>query len=218
MFLSESVIYSILKFARERFGSFIHMYCHEVFAVSIFAVFFLSLFVGERAKSVLLVLSNLGLLGVMLTIISILLMLTLTVLSLRKAEELEKAFAIRVIVVFSLAMVMFLLVRMLLVMYAPVEYFLTFLIIICWSLLMTTIINIIYYLTGKDIDKVKEFISYIFILILSIIMLPILRIINVETLWSFVAEVVDILYVEFLMMAIVSLGYFFFKLQTLKHS
>jgi len=83
---------------------------------------------------------------------------------------------------------------------------------------MATIMNIIYYLTGKDIDKVKEFISYIFILILSIIMLPILRIVNVKTLWSFVAEVVGILYVEFLMMAIVSLGYFFFKLQISKHS
>ena len=211
-------MYSLLKFARERFGSFIHNYCHKVFVASIFAVFVLSLFVKKRAVSVLLVLSDLGLLGVMLTIISILLMLTLTVLSLRRSEELERAFAIRVIVVFSLAMVMFLLVRMLLVMYAPVEYFLTFLIIICWSLLMTTIINIIYYLTGRDIGKVKEFISYIFILILSIIILPILRIINVESVWSFAAEIVSILYVEFLMMAIVSLGYFFFKLQIPKHS
>ena len=83
---------------------------------------------------------------------------------------------------------------------------------------MTTIINIIYYLTGRDIGKVKEFISYIFILILSIIILPILRIINVESVWSFAAEIVSILYVEFLMMAIVSLGYFFFKLQIPKHS
>jgi len=108
----------------------------------------------DTVNKVFSVLSNATFLGTVLLIISIILMLTVSGKE-RETVILLKRGAVELLAV---AVFMFLAVECLLSIYGPMNLFLAFLTIICWSFILAVIMHVIFYLSYEKEEVVFSFI------------------------------------------------------------
>ena len=141
-------------------------------------------------------------------------------LSLRKEEDVERAFRVKIVVLFSIAVFLFIAVKMLLSIYSPENMFLVFLIILCWSFIVATIMHIIYFLTRMDIERVLDYTYWVLVIAsTAVIIIPLTHLLTAITFhrYSALAEIgmefLRTLFIVAILIAIITLGFYFFLKQ-----
>jgi len=164
-------------------------------------------------------LSDTTFLGIVLTMVSIMLSFSVALLSLRREEYVERVFRVKVIALFSVAIFLFIAVKTLLSIYGPEDMFLAFLIVLCWSLVVATIMHIIYFLTMMNIEKVLDYTCWVLIIACTaVIIIPIIHLFTAVIFHKYSAlaeigmEFLRTLFIVAILVAIITAGFsIFFK-------
>lgn len=165
-------------------------------------------------------LSDTTFLGIVLTMVSIMLSFSVALLSLRREEDVERVFRVKVVALFSVTIFLFIAVKTLLSIYGPENMFLAFLIILCWSFIVTTIMHIIYFLTGMNMERVLDYTCWVLIIACAaIIIIPLTHLLTAITFYkcSALAEIgmefLRTLFIVAILVAVITLGFYFFLKQ-----